>query len=104
MSIKPLWPLSLIHILPESAYTVKLYFAELEDNNPGDRVFDILVNGKKTEEHFDIVKEAGKTNKEVIKSYYQVKTGNTIRIDLIPVKGNTLVSGIEIIQEMLTAK
>ncbi len=91
-------------VVPESAYTVKLYFAELEDNNPGDRVFDILVNGKKTEEHFDIVKEAGKTNKEVIKSYYQVKTGNTIKIDLIPVKGNTLVSGIEIIQEMLTAK
>lgn len=89
-------------IVPESAYTIKLYFAELEEKSPGERVFDIVLNGNKVEREFDIVEDAGKTDKEVIKSFYSVKTGNKLSIDLVPVKGNTLISGIEIIQEMLT--
>ncbi len=91
-------------LTPESLYTVKLYFAELEDNKPGERIFDIVIQGKKVLGGFDIVKEAGKTDKEIVKSFRGVNAGKTIKVDLIPVKGNTLISGIELTQEQLTEK
>ena len=34
--------------IPESSYTVKLYFAELENKNPGERTFDIAIQGRKS--------------------------------------------------------
>ncbi len=87
----------------ESSYTVKLYFSELEDMAPGDRIFDIYIQDKKVAEEFDIVSEAGKTDKEVQKVYHGVKAGNTLKINLAPKKGNTIISGIELIQENFTA-
>ena len=91
-------------LIPESLYTVKLYFAELEDKNPGERVFDIVIQREKLAERFDIVKEAGKPDKEVVKLFKGIKAGEKLKIDLIPVSGNTLISGIELIQEKLTEK
>lgn len=86
-------------IVPESAYTVTLYFAELENKNPGDRIFDISIQGKQVADHFDIVKEAGKPDMEIVKSFPGIKAGKTIRVDLTPEYGNTLISGIELVQE-----
>jgi acetate kinase len=90
--------------VPESSYTVRLYFAELEDNNQGEREFDIAIQGEKVAHGFDILKEAGQPDKEVIKSFEGIKAGKTLKIDLIPVKGNTLISGIELTQEKLAEK
>ncbi len=88
--------------IPESSYTVKLYFSELEDKNPGERIFDIAIQGRKITDDFDIVKEAGKPDKEVVKSYSGIKAGKTLRVELIADRGNTLISGIELIQESNT--
>jgi outer membrane protein assembly factor BamB len=90
--------------VPESTYTVKLYFSELENKQPGERVFDISIQDKKVAEAFDIVTEAGKPDKEVVKSYYGIKAGQTLKVDLAPARGNTLISGIELIQESLTVQ
>ena len=88
----------------ESSYTVKLYFSELEEKNTGERVFDIAIQGRKITRGFDIVKEAGKTDKEVVKSYHGIKAGKALKVDLIPGRGNTLISGIELIQETDTGQ
>ncbi len=40
-------------------FIVRLHFAELEDVAPGERVFDVLVQGKTVVENLDVVKEAG---------------------------------------------
>lgn len=88
--------------VPETSYSVKLWFSELEDKDPGEREFDIVIQGKKVIEGLDIVKEAGKTDKEIIKSYYGIKAGKTMKIDLVPRKGNTIISGIEIVQEKIS--
>ena len=88
----------------ETLYTVRLYFAELENKNSGERSFDIAIQGEKVIDGFDIVKEAGKPDKEVVKSFNRIKAGKTLKIDLIPIKGNTLISGIELIQEKLAEK
>ncbi|NLB55590.1 MAG: hypothetical protein GX811_07475, partial [Lentisphaerae bacterium] len=90
--------------VPETAYTVRLYFSELQDKSPGERVFDILIQGEKVSESFDIVADAGKPNKEVIKTFSGIKAGNSMKLNLVPVIGNTLISGIELIQETLSER
>ncbi len=90
--------------VPESTYTVRLYFSELEGKKSGERVFDILIQGKKVSENFDIVAEAGKPDKEVIKTYSGIKAGNSMTLNLVPIVGNTLLSGIELIQETFSEK
>lgn len=88
----------------ETIYTVNLYFAELEDKKPGERIFDIVIQDKNVTDKFDIIAEVGKSDSEVVKSYQGIKAGKTMKIDLIPVRGNTIISGIEIMQEKLAEK
>jgi hypothetical protein len=78
---------------------VNLYFSELEDKQPGERVFNVRIQNGTVLENFDIVKEAGKTDKEIIRSFAGIKAGKNLKIDLTPVKGNTILSGIELIEE-----
>jgi outer membrane protein assembly factor BamB len=91
--------LSMEEVQPESVYRVVLYFSELEDKKPGERIFNVNIQGNKVLENFDIVKEAGKTNTEVVKSVSGIRAGKTLKIDMNPVKGNTFLSGIGIMEE-----
>lgn len=84
---------------PETTYTVKMYFSELEDKQPGERVFDISIQNEKVTANFDIVAEAGKPDKEVKMVYHGVKAGKSIKVKLSPKAGNTIISGIELIRE-----
>jgi len=88
----------------ESRYMIKLFFSELEDKQPGERVFNVRLQNETVLENFDIAMEAGKNDKEVIKSFAGIKAGQTVKIDLIPLKGNTIISGIELIQEQIAVK
>ncbi len=45
---------------PEASYRVNLYFSELENKQPGERVFNVRIQNETVLENFDIVKEAGK--------------------------------------------
>ncbi|MCY1719646.1 PQQ-binding-like beta-propeller repeat protein [Prolixibacteraceae bacterium Z1-6] len=96
--------LSQDELVPQTSYSVKLYFAELEDKSPGERVFNVAIQGETVVSGFDIVKEAGAANKEVVKSFSGIEAGKTLKINLTSVKGNTLISGIELVQEKLTQK
>ncbi len=87
-------------IAPEASYRVNLYFSELENKKSGERVFDIKLQDKKVLENFDVVKETGGMDKQVIKSFSGIKAGKTMKIDLNPVSGNTILSGVELIMEM----
>ena len=42
-----------------SAVNVRLFFAELEGLKPGERVFDVAIQGKPVLKRFDIAGEAG---------------------------------------------
>ena len=83
-------------------YSVNLYFSELENKKPGERVFDISLQGKKVIENFDIVNEAGKADKEVVRTIKGVKAGKTLTLGLEPIKGTTFISGIELIEENIS--
>lgn len=85
-----------------TSYQVSLYFSELENLHPGDRIFNIRIQNQTVAENFDIVSEAGKANKEIIKIFSGIKAGRSLKIELIPVKGNTILSGIELIQDVFS--
>jgi len=88
----------------ETMYRLNLYFSELEDKRPGERLFNVILQDNTVLENFDIAGEAGNTDKEIVKSFAGVKAGKTLKVDLIPVKGNTILSGIELIQESVVLK
>lgn len=90
--------------VPETLYRINLYFSELENKKPGERVFNVRLQNDTVLENFDIAGETGKTDKEVIKSFAGIKAGKSLKIDLMPVKGNTILSGIELMQEPVAAK
>lgn len=83
----------------EAYYSVHLYFSEPEKIEKGERVFDVNIQGRKVLENFDIVSESGKRDKELVKSFSGILVGKTLKIEMDPKKGNTILSGIEIIQE-----
>ena len=89
----------------EGVYTVRLGFAAEPDDQPGQRVFNITLQGVVVLENFDIVKTAGPTGKIVIKEFIGVKVSNTLSLELIPQKKAPsnkqapLVNFIEILRE-----
>ncbi|MCU0473573.1 MAG: PQQ-binding-like beta-propeller repeat protein [Bacteroidales bacterium] len=89
---------------PEALYRINLYFSELENKQPGERVINIKIQDETVMENFDIAAETGKSDKEIIKSFSGIKAGKVLSIDLVPVKGNSIISGIELVQESLTIK
>ena len=86
-------------VTEESEYTVKLYFSEPGNLRPGDRVFGISLQGKEVTRNFDIAGQAGKPDKEVVLTYRGVKAGKTLKLELSPSKGNTLISGLELLRK-----
>jgi len=85
----------------EASYYVRLYLSEPEILSKGERIFDVAIQGNTLLKNFDILKEAGQPDKEVIKSFNGIRAGQKIKIELHPVKGNTVLSGIELIKEKL---
>ena len=84
----------------ESAYSVTLYFAELDDKiGQGDRVFDVAVQGKTVRENLDIVRETGGSMLETsIRVPSVTVRDNVLRISLKPHKGSrkAILNGIHI--------
>ncbi|RKY87919.1 hypothetical protein DRQ09_03690, partial [candidate division KSB1 bacterium] len=86
-------------------YTVRLGFNALSGDRVGQRVFDIIIQGKPVLKDFDIVKEAGNTNKAVIKVIEGVVVEDSLKIEFHPkeknplIKKAPLVNFIELIRE-----
>ena len=80
-------------------YTVRLYFAELQDARAGSRLFDVKLQGKTVLAGFDPAKEAGCSHKVVVKEFPGVRVTRDLEIKLAPNgKGTemTILSGVEI--------
>ena len=56
-----------------SHYTLRFYFSEPENIQPGERVFSISVQGKVVIENLDIVKEAGGPRRALVKEVAAVQ-------------------------------
>jgi outer membrane protein assembly factor BamB len=83
-------------------YTVRLYFAETEEYEVGERLFNVSIQGRQVLEAFDIVKEAGGINRPVVKEFKGINVKDDLRIKLTPAAeslATSLLCGIEIIAE-----
>jgi hypothetical protein len=86
--------------LAERRYTVRLMFSEPEDLKPGERVFDITLQGRRVLDEFDVVKAAGKPRTTVIKEFHGIRVHDELRVSFRAVgKKSAILSGIEIIGE-----
>jgi hypothetical protein len=84
------------------AYTVRLYFAELEALKPGERVFDVSIQGRKLLENFDVVRAAGAANRSLLKEFSGIRVAGKLRIDFHPAPGSKappIICGVEAVEE-----
>jgi len=65
-------------------YTVRLHFAEPDDVKPGERVFDVKLQGKVVLKDFDVVKEAGGCRRALMKEFKGIEAGNTMTLEMAP--------------------
>jgi outer membrane protein assembly factor BamB len=81
--------------------TVRLYFAEPDDTvRKGDRVFDILIQGKTVKHKFDILAESKNSRTLFIMQIDDVEIGNELHLELIPKSHHEpILCGIEVTLE-----
>ena len=86
-------------------YTVNLGFMPGPGDRAGRRVFDISIQGIPVLEKFDIRKEAGGSEKVVIKEFKGIKVDNVLTLELTPLTREMslerapLINYIEIVKE-----
>ena len=89
---------------PASArYTVRLHFCELDGAAPGERTFDVLLNGKPAITGLDIAREAG-AMKALVKEFRGITCAARLDVELrtrtpLAEKSAPLLSAIEVIRE-----
>jgi outer membrane protein assembly factor BamB len=92
---------------PPMPYTVRLHFAEPDDQPPGARVFSIALQDKPVLGNFDIHKAAGGAGRIVVKEFPHVSIGDDLVIRLTPAadaKSGPVLCGVELIAEQKTAE
>jgi outer membrane protein assembly factor BamB len=84
-------------------FTVRLVFAEPDDVGPGQRIFDVAVQGTTVLKNFDIAKESGGRRRSIVKEFTGISAGSQLVVRLTSsaqaaVRG-PILCGIEIIAE-----
>ncbi len=83
-------------LAPAGSYTVRLHFAEPEDLRPGERVFDVALQGEPVLKDFDIAKTAAGRLRAVVREFKGIMVVGTLRVDLAPSAGTPVLCGIEV--------
>jgi hypothetical protein len=88
-------------LTPGVAYAVRLHFAEIVYVAPGQRKFNVAINGTPVLTDFDIFAAAGAANTAIVRSFNSVADPNgtiTITFTSINGMGAALVNGVEILR------
>ena len=84
-------------------YIVRLYFSEPDSLMPGQRLFDVSIQGNRVLNGFDISKEAGGPNRIVVREFKGINVKDILTIHLLPSFGSrikqTILCGVEIIAD-----
>jgi hypothetical protein len=87
---------------PERTYDVNLYFVEPEDLEPGDRRFEVRMQGEVVLSDFDVAEEAGGPRRAVVKTVEGIMVADELRVELSPIPDSRIaepvISGIEVIE------
>ena len=80
-------------------FTVRLHFAELEGLEPGERVFDVSIQGKRVLKSFDIAGETGGAMRGTVKEFGGITTDGTLDLSFSNEIGEACLSGVQVIIE-----
>ncbi len=80
-------------------YTVRLYFAELEGKQPGERIFSVSLQGREVLSNFDIAAAAGGVGRAVVREVRGVEVADDLVVSLSATQELPLLSGIELVAE-----
>ena len=87
----------------ERTLTVRLHFAETDDDEPKQRLFDVSIQGKKVLEGFNVAGTASERQTVTVREFRGVRAGAQIEIELASSDGRATVPpavcGIEIVDE-----
>jgi len=86
----------IIKDLKPGKYSVSLYFTEPDQIEPGERVQNVGLQDKEVLKDFDIVGASNTAMKGVILRYQDIDIEGTFKLTLTAVKGETLISGVEL--------
>ncbi len=84
---------------PPAPYTVRLFFAEPEAIDTGERVFDVVLQGTPVLTDMDIIQVAGQPRKTIVQEFTKVMLTNELTIEMRPKHGQPLLNGVEIVRE-----
>ena len=83
---------------------MRLYFAALENDQPGQRVFDIKLQGKTVTKEFDLVSKAGGAKKAFMTEFNGIAVTENLLLEFTPSQTDAdaahqpLLSGIEVLR------
>lgn len=84
-------------------YTVRLHFAEVKDLDPGQRVFDVFIQGQEVLSRFDIARAASGPRRPIVREFRGIEIEEDLRISLKPsapaVSHGPILCGIELLAE-----
>lgn len=81
-------------------YRVVLHFAELDDVMPGDRVFDVKLQGKVVAKGLDVLKQSGGRFTALTKEFRGIRAGGTVTLELVKRRDlPPTLSGLEVLAE-----
>lgn len=88
------------NLISGSAYTVRLHFADLFSQNPGDRLFNVTINENRVLENFDVIAEGGAPGIAMVKDFAtQADAAGQIHILFDYVVDSAIPCAIEILGE-----
>lgn len=89
---------TLPNLIPRLTYTVRLHFAEIYFSAPGQRIFNVAINGTPVLSNFDIVSQAGSSFRAIAEDFSAAaNSSGVITIAFTNVVDNPKISGIEVI-------
>jgi outer membrane protein assembly factor BamB len=88
---------------PAATYTVRLYFSALGNDQPGQRVFDIQLQGKTVAKGFDPVAKAGGTKRAFMAEFRDIPVTENLTLELAaPASADAahqpLLCGVEVLR------
>ncbi len=86
------------NLTPGGTYRVRLHFAELFDNSPGQRIFNVALNGTQVLTNFDIFAATGGMYRALVEEYTTTAGSNgQITVQYTTLRDQATSSGVEVI-------
>ena len=82
--------------LANGSYTVTLLFAEIQDSAPGQRVFNVVLNGTTVLSNFDILTQVAPFT-ALTEQFNTSVTNGTLAINVVGVVGRGILNGIAVV-------